>query len=68
MKEFLSSPEMPKRSKSMSLYPTIDFDSRGIKQIGNYSLGAEVGRSAFGKVVLGKHYLTGETVAVKILD
>ena len=39
-----------------------------IKQIGNYTLGAEVGSGAFGKVVLGKHILTNETVAIKILD
>ena len=68
MKEFLSPPETPKRSKSMSLHPTTDIDTRMIKQIGNYTLGAEVGSGAFGKVVLGKHILTGETVAIKILD
>ena len=68
MNEFLSAPETPKRSKSMSLHPTTDIDIRLIKQIGNYTLGAEVGSGAFGKVVLGKHYLTGETVAIKILD
>ena len=68
MNEFLSAPETPKRSKSMCLHPTTDIDTRLIKQIGNYTLGAEVGSGAFGKVVLGKHYLTGETVAIKILD
>ena len=68
MNEFLSAPETPKRSKSMSLHPSIDIDTRLIKQIGNYTLGVEVGSGAFGKVVLGKHYLTGETVAIKILD
>ena len=68
MNEFLSAPETPKRSKSVSLHPTTDIDTKLIKQIGNYTLGAEVGSGAFGKVVLGKHYLTGETVAIKILD
>ena len=68
MHEFLSAGETPKRSKSMSLHPTCDIDTKLIKQIGNYTLGAEVGSGAFGKVVLGKHYLTGETVAIKILD
>ena len=68
MNDFLSAPETPKRSKSMSLHPTTDIDIRLIKQIGNYTLGAEVGSGAFGKVVLGKHILTGETVAIKILD
>ena len=68
MNDFLSAPETPKRSKSMSLHHTIDIDTRAIKQIGNYTLGAEVGSGAFGKVVLGKHSLTGETVAIKILD
>ena len=38
------------------------------KQIGNYTLGIEIGSGAFGKVVLGTHILTGETVAIKILD
>ena len=52
----------------MSLHQTYDIDTRQIKQIGNYTIGAEVGSGAFGKVVLGKHILTNETVAIKILD
>lgn len=36
--------------------------------IGDYQLGNEVGEGTFGKVKLGKHILTGERVAVKILE
>ena len=57
-----------KTSKSMSLDPLPNIDTKIIKQVGNYILGAELGRGAFGKVVLGKHIITGEAVAIKILD
>ena len=39
-----------------------------IKQIGNYSLGSEIGSGAFGKVILGHSLLTHDPVAIKILD
>ena len=39
-----------------------------VRQIGNYTLGQELGSGAFGKVMVGSHILTGETVAIKILD
>ena len=52
----------------MYLYPSPDIDIKVIKQIGDYSLGTELGSGAFGKVVLGKHMLTNELVAIKILD
>ncbi len=45
-----------------------EIDISGIKQIGNYKIGAELGSGAFGKVVLGKSILTNQTVAIKILD
>ena len=54
--------------KSMSLLPSPNIDTKIIKQIGNYILGVELGSGAFGKVVLGKHIITGENVAIKILD
>ena len=38
------------------------------KQIGNYSLGTEIGSGAFGKVFLGTHIITGESVAIKVFD
>ena len=55
-------------SKSMTLLSLSYVDTEYINQIGNYSLGTELGSGAFGKVVLGKHIITGETVAIKILD
>ena len=55
-------------SKSMTLLPLSYVDTEDMKQIGNYTLGTELGSGAFGKVVLGKHIITGETVAIKILD
>ena len=45
-----------------------EIDTLSIKQIGDYILGEEIGSGAFGKVLLGKHILTEEKVAIKILD
>eukprot|EP00347_Sterkiella_histriomuscorum_P021476 403333846 len=36
--------------------------------IGNYTLGRDLGKGTFGKVKVGTHILTGEKVAVKILE
>ena len=66
--ELLTKIQPVKRSNSMYLYPSPDIDIKVIKQIGDYSLGTELGSGAFGKVVLGKHMLTNELVAIKILD
>ena len=68
MDESLSFPELIKRSKSITLHPKLELDIKSVRQIGDYTLGPEVGCGAFGKVVLGKHTLTGESVAIKILD
>lgn len=38
------------------------------KNIGHYALGKTIGEGTFGKVKLGTHILTGERVAVKILE
>ena len=57
-----------KRSNSMFLHPSPDIDLKVLKQIGDYTLGTELGSGAFGKVVLGKHIYTNEPVAIKILD
>ena len=65
---FMKIEEPIKRSNSMFLHPSPDIDIKVIKQIGDYSLGTELGSGAFGKVVLGKHILTNELVAIKILD
>jgi 5'-AMP-activated protein kinase catalytic alpha subunit len=36
--------------------------------IGHYMLGKTIGEGTFGKVRIGSHILTGEKVAVKILE
>jgi 5'-AMP-activated protein kinase catalytic alpha subunit len=38
------------------------------KSIGHYIIGKVIGEGTFGKVKLGTHILTGEKVAVKILE
>lgn len=38
------------------------------KSIGNYILGRTIGEGTFGKVKLGRHILSGATVAVKVLQ
>lgn len=38
------------------------------KVIGEYELGKTIGKGTFGKVCLGRHILTGEKVAIKILE
>lgn len=38
------------------------------KSIGHYLIGKTIGEGTFGKVKLGTHNLTGEKVAVKILE
>jgi len=64
----LSKVEIPIKSKSMSNHPPPEMDIITIKQIGDYILGEEIGSGAFGKVLLGKHILTEEKVAIKVLD
>ena len=66
----LASLKTQKRAKSMFLHaiPEVEIDISLIKQIGNYKLGEEIGSGAFGKVILGLHMITGEKVAIKILD
>ena len=65
---FLNVEPILRRSNSMFLHPSPDIDLKVLKQIGDYTLGTELGSGAFGKVVLGKHILTNEPVAIKILD
>ena len=64
----LSKVDIPLKSKSMSTHEPPKMDIISIKQIGDYILGEEIGSGAFGKVLLGKHILTEEKVAIKILD
>ena len=39
-----------------------------IRTVGNYAIGHVLGEGSFGKVRLGTHVITGENVAVKILE
>lgn len=38
------------------------------KVIGNYVLGRDLGKGTFGEVTVGTHSLTGEKVAIKVLE
>lgn len=38
------------------------------KNIGNYTVGKEIGQGTFGKVKIGVHNLTSEKVAIKVLE
>jgi 5'-AMP-activated protein kinase catalytic alpha subunit len=38
------------------------------KVIGNYVLGRDLGKGTFGEVMVGTHSLTGEKVAIKVLE
>lgn len=37
-------------------------------RIGNYEIGKTLGKGTFGKVKEGVHVITGEKVAIKIID
>ena len=37
-------------------------------KVGNWMLGKTIGEGTFGKVKLGVHLLTGERVAIKVLE
>eukprot|EP00439_Symbiodinium_sp_Y106_P069069 s2461_g11.t2 len=39
-----------------------------VRQVGQYFLGRAIGTGAFGKVLLGRHRLTGEAAAIKVVD
>jgi serine/threonine protein kinase len=38
------------------------------KVVGNYVLGRDLGKGTFGEVMVGTHSLTGEKVAIKVLE
>ena len=52
----------------MPLAKTAERDRKSSKCIGNYILGKTIGQGTFGKVKIGLHMITGEKVAVKILE
>ena len=43
-------------------------ETRARKTIGHYSIEKSIGEGTFGKVKLGSHHITGEKVAIKILE
>ena len=45
-----------------------DTTLQGSRTIGNYVLTRNLGEGTFGKVKLGIHSMTGEKVAVKVLE
>ena len=40
----------------------------GVTFVGNYKIGKDLGKGTFGKVKVGTHILTGEKVAIKVLE
>lgn len=40
----------------------------GTTTVGHYKLGRDLGKGTFGKVKVGTHTLTGEKVAIKVLE
>ncbi|KAJ3416908.1 hypothetical protein HDV05_007966 [Chytridiales sp. JEL 0842] len=42
--------------------------SNTVTSIGNYTIGKTIGEGSFGKVKLGVHKLTGQEVAIKVVD
>jgi 5'-AMP-activated protein kinase catalytic alpha subunit len=40
----------------------------GITYVGNYKIGKDLGKGTFGKVKVGTHMMTGEKVAIKVLE
>ena len=70
--------ENPIKKRSLSFTKKIDYKDKlnfknilnleTEKKIGNYILGEKLGQGTFGIVVLAKHEITGENVAIKILD
>lgn len=45
-----------------------EFVLEASRKVGNYMMGATIGTGTFGKVKIGIHILTGEKVAIKILE
>lgn len=43
-------------------------DAKKGTKIGNYVLGRDLGKGTFGEVMVGTHSLTGEKVAIKVLE
>ena len=62
----------PSFNKIINIRDKLDLDDKEDsitqKKIGDYILGKKLGQGTFGIVVLAKHQITGESVAIKILD
>jgi serine/threonine protein kinase len=56
----------------MAKYSSLNTSNDSVRtrsvSIGNYTIGKAIGEGTFGKVKIGVHNLTGENVAVKILE
>ncbi|KAF1322901.1 Camk/camkl/ampk protein kinase, partial [Globisporangium splendens] len=55
-------------SSSSTTRPTGSGDGVGSDVVGEYVLGETIGKGTFGKVKIGLHLVTGEKVAIKILE
>lgn len=45
-----------------------EFVLENSRKVGNYMMGSTIGSGTFGKVKIGLHILTGQKVAIKILE
>lgn len=60
--------EQEDQSERSNRKPESGHEKNKHKKIGQYILGKSIGEGTFGKVKQGMHILTGEKVAVKILE
>ena len=54
--------------KTRPLTPKLQVQLMKGPVIGHYVLGKTLGKGTFGEVIMGQHTLTGEKVAIKILE
>ena len=71
-KELILKERSPSFNKIINIKDILNLDDKEDsitkKKIGDYILGKKLGQGTFGIVVLAKHQITGESVAIKILD
>lgn len=65
-------PEEQQRSNNITPNPSNQgkppLEAKPRRTIGHYNIEKSIGEGTFGKVKLGTHHLTGEKVAIKILE